>query len=111
MERHSIKSSRRHIVGYYNKQFLKPHYNQQDGGIDYEELDVGKHQTIYYIPWSKKAVDEIIAKSAHSDKDTISLHYQICMRTVPGVNVHQLETNSIMNNLLTGNGKISTNYM
>ena len=60
-----------HTMGVYNKQFLKPHYNQQDGGIDYEELDVGKAQTIYTIPFSKKAVDEIIAKSAHSDKDTI----------------------------------------
>ena len=60
-----------HTVGYYNKQFLKPHYSQEDGGIDYEELDVGKHQTIYYIPYSKKAVDEIISKSAHSDKDSI----------------------------------------
>ena len=39
-----------HTEGYYNKQFLKPHYSQEDGSIDYEELDVGKQQTIYYIP-------------------------------------------------------------
>ena len=77
MERWEAKSWRgiplnpvMHTVGVYNKQFLKPHYNQQDGGIDYEELDVGKAQTIYYIPFSKKAVDEIIEKSAHSDKDS-----------------------------------------
>jgi hypothetical protein len=34
-------------------------------------LDPTKSQTIYYIPYSKKTVDDIIAKSPHSDKDTI----------------------------------------
>ena len=60
-----------HIEGYYDKQFTKPHFNQENGDIDYYELDVGKVQTIYYIPFSKKTVDDIIAKSAHSDKHTI----------------------------------------
>ena len=35
------------------------------------ELDPGKTQKIYTIPFSKKKVDEIIANSANSDKDTI----------------------------------------
>ena len=92
MERWEAKSWRgiplnpvMHTVGVYNKQFLKPHYNQQDGGIDYEELDVGRAQTVYYIPYSAKKVDEIINASARSDKDTIvyCLHYQVCIRRLP----------------------------
>ena len=35
-----------HIEGYYKKQFTKPHFNQENGDIDYYELDVGKAQTI-----------------------------------------------------------------
>lgn len=58
------------IEGYYTKQFLKPHISPKDGSIDYEELDTSKAQTVYYIPFSKKAVDDIISKSAKSDKDT-----------------------------------------
>lgn len=59
-----------HTMGVYQKQFLKPHISPKDGSIDYEELDAGKAQTVYYIPFSKKAVDDIISKSAHSDKDS-----------------------------------------
>ena len=60
-----------HIEGYWIKQFTKPHFNQQTGEIDFNELDVGNTQTIYTIPWSKKNVDDIIGKSVHTDKDTI----------------------------------------
>ena len=35
------------------------------------ELDPGRMQTIHYIPFSKKKVDEIIANSANPDKNTI----------------------------------------
>ena len=35
------------------------------------QLDPTKAQTIYYIPYSKKAVDDIISKSVHTDKDSI----------------------------------------
>ena len=59
-----------HTMGVYQKQFLKPHINQKTGEIDYEQLDAGKAQTVHYIPFSKKAVDDIISKSVHSDKDT-----------------------------------------
>ena len=35
------------------------------------QLDVGKAQTIYYLPFSKKLVDDLISKSAHSDEHSI----------------------------------------
>jgi hypothetical protein len=35
------------------------------------EIDPHRRQTIYYIPFSKKAVDDIIAKSANTDKHSI----------------------------------------
>jgi hypothetical protein len=60
-----------HIEGYYQKQFVKPHINQLTGELEYHELDVGKTQTIYYLPFSKKTVDDLISKSAHSDQDSI----------------------------------------
>ena len=34
-------------------------------------MDVGNTQTIYTIPWSKKNVDDIIAKSVHTDQNNI----------------------------------------
>ena len=60
-----------HYEGVWTKQFSKPHFNEQIGEIDYYQLDVGKQQIIYTIPWSKKNVDDIIAKSVHTDKDNI----------------------------------------
>ena len=59
------------LVGRYTKQFLKPHINNMTGEIDYHELDASAAKYIYYIPFSKKAVDDIIAKSAKSDKQNI----------------------------------------
>jgi hypothetical protein len=58
-----------HIEGVWTKQFTKPHFSQETGEIDYYQLDTTKAHTIYYIPYSKKAVDDIIAKSVHTDKD------------------------------------------
>ena len=60
-----------HIEGKYDKQFTKPRIDKQSGEIDYYQLDPTKAQTIYTIPYSKKAVDDIIAKSANTDKDSI----------------------------------------
>jgi hypothetical protein len=57
-----------HYEGRYERQFTKPHINQQTGEIEFYEVDVGKQQTIYYLPFSKKLVDDLIAKSAHSDQ-------------------------------------------
>ena len=58
-----------HIEGKYDKQYTRPHFSQETGEIEYMELDTARAQTIYYIPYSKKAVDDIIAKSVHTDKD------------------------------------------
>jgi hypothetical protein len=58
-----------HYEGVWTKQFTRPNWNQEDGTIDYYQLDSTKAQTIYYIPYSKKAVDDIISKSVHTDKD------------------------------------------
>jgi hypothetical protein len=33
------------------------------------QIDPTKAQTIHYIPYSKKTVDDIIAKSVHTDKE------------------------------------------
>ena len=57
--------------GVWTKRFTRPVVNQQTGEVSYMELDPGKTQKIYTIPFSKKKVDEIIANSANSDKDTI----------------------------------------
>jgi hypothetical protein len=58
-----------HFEGRWTKQFTKPHFSKETGEIDYYQLDFAKAQTIYYIPYSKKAVDDIISKSAKTDKD------------------------------------------
>lgn len=60
-----------HYEGKYTKQYTRPHFNQQSGEVDFMELDSARAQTIYYIPYSKKAVDDIISKSAKTDKDNI----------------------------------------
>jgi hypothetical protein len=60
-----------HYEGVWTKQGTKPHFNEQTGEIDYYSLDPGKATKIYTIPYSKKAVDDIISKSANTDKDTI----------------------------------------
>jgi len=59
-----------HTMGVYDKQFTRPHFNQK-GEADYNELDPAAKQTIYTIPFSKKTVDDIISKSANSDKYNI----------------------------------------
>jgi hypothetical protein len=51
--------------------------------MEYMELDVGKAQTIYYLPFSKKLVDDIIAKSAHSDKYTIKFTIKFASEDCP----------------------------
>ena len=60
-----------HWEGVWTKRFTRPVVNQSTGEVSYMELDPGKTQKIYTIPFSKKRVDEIIDNSANSDKDTI----------------------------------------
>ncbi len=61
-----------HMEGLYTKRFLKPHLNQETGEVDYNELDLTKTQLTYTIPWNKKNVDDIIANSAHTDRESIT---------------------------------------
>ena len=58
-----------HYEGIWTKQYTRPHFNEQTGEIDYYSLDPMRAQTIYTIPFSKAKVDDIIAKSANTDKD------------------------------------------
>jgi hypothetical protein len=58
------------MEGYYTKQFTRPVYGEKGDIIDYK-LDPTKAQKTYLIPFSKKAVDDIIAKYPDTDKDSI----------------------------------------
>ena len=53
------------------KQFTRPQINDQTGEVDYNVLDPVKAQLTYYIPYSKKTVDEIIVKSTPVNKQDI----------------------------------------
>jgi hypothetical protein len=58
-----------HIEGRYTEVLMRPKLDQITG----EHIDnvfAGTRES-YYIPWSKKNVDEIIANSAHTDKSGI----------------------------------------
>jgi hypothetical protein len=48
-----------HTIGVYTKHFTRPHLNDQTGELT------------YYIPYSKKKVDEIIAKSVPVNEQDI----------------------------------------
>src|ERR1043166_6596593 len=58
-----------HIEGKYTEVLTRPVLDQRTG----EHIDnaFAGTRVAYYIPWSKKNVDEIIANSAHSDKSGI----------------------------------------
>lgn len=58
-----------HIEGRYTEVSTKPMYDERTGG--HKDNAFAGTRERYYIPWSKKNVDDIIAKSAHSDKSTI----------------------------------------
>ena len=58
-----IQNPVHHLIGRYTKQFLKLHINNITGEIDYQSSWTQLLQkSVYYIPFSKKAVDDIIAK-------------------------------------------------
>jgi len=56
-----------HVEGMYKERLME--------GVMYEDQVIGERRTgertRYYIPFSKKAVDDIIAKSMETDKDSI----------------------------------------
>ena len=59
-----------HMQGVYTKRAIRPVYDQR-GEIASYKPDPTNNQKIYYIPWSKKAVEEILSKSAPVNKDNI----------------------------------------
>jgi hypothetical protein len=57
-----------HVEGLYNELEMEPKINDRMELTGYKRS--GQH-TVYYIPFSKEKVDEIIENSVGSDKDTI----------------------------------------
>ena len=57
-----------HIEGFYQESEMEPIINQQ--GEKTGDKRSGQH-TVYYIPFSKEKVDEIVESSVGTDKDTI----------------------------------------
>ena len=96
-----------HFEGRYDKQFTKPHINEQTGEIDYMELDPTKAQTIYYIPYSKKAVDDIIKSQYIQTKIQLYLRLGLAVKIIQRVKDRcQQGTNFLMSNL-SGHGRTS----
>jgi hypothetical protein len=70
-----------HIEGKYLECLTKPVLDERTG----EHVDnafAGTRES-YYIPFTKKNVDEIIANSAHSDKDSIKFYIKFGMEDSP----------------------------
>ena len=84
-----------HTMGMYKKQSHRPHYDQNTGEVDFKELDPGGMKKVYY------------AKSAHSHNDSIKFVITFIHKIPSRVQELIQETNSLMNNLLFGNGMIS----
>lgn len=56
-----------HVEGTWKESLIEPELDERTGEI--LEYRFGGFRQRYDIPWSKKNIDEIIAKSVHSDKD------------------------------------------
>jgi hypothetical protein len=67
----------------YTKQFTRPHINDQTGEVDYTVLDPVKAQLTYYIPYTKKSVDDIIVKSSELNKQDIKFIIKIASADCP----------------------------
>ena len=70
-----------HIEGKYTEALYRPKLDERTG----EHVDnvfAGTRES-HYIPFSKKNVDEIIANSAHSDKDSIKFYIKFGMEDSP----------------------------
>jgi hypothetical protein len=70
-----------HVEGMYTDVMTKPKPDERTG----EHVDnvFAGTRTCFYIPFSKKNVDEIIANSAHSDKDSIKFYVKFGMEDSP----------------------------
>ena len=73
----SLNPVSEHIEGYWTKQFTRPHFNQENGEIDYNQLDTARAQTIYYIPYSKSSGRYYSQVSTHRQRQ-YSLHNKVC---------------------------------
>jgi hypothetical protein len=70
-----------HVEGKYTEVMMKPKLDERSG----EHVDnvfAGTRES-YYIPFSKKNVDEIIANSAKSNKDSIKFYVKFGMEDSP----------------------------
>jgi len=70
-----------HLEGKYTEVLTKPKLDERTG----EHVDnvfAGTRES-YYIPFSRKNVDEIIANSAHSEKDSIKFYVKFGMEDSP----------------------------
>jgi hypothetical protein len=72
-----------HTIGVYTKQVTRPHINDQTGEVDFMILDPTKAQLTYYIPYSKKTVDETISKSAPVNKWDIIFSIKFASQDCP----------------------------
>ena len=61
---------------------VSPELDERTGEI--LEYRLGPFKTRYDIPWSKKNVDDIISKFAHSDKDSIKYVIKLDSNDFPG---------------------------
>lgn len=70
-----------HVEGMYTEALTKPKLDERTG----EHVDnvFAGTRTCFYIPFSKKNVEEIIANSAHSDKDSIKFYVKFGMEDSP----------------------------
>jgi hypothetical protein len=58
------------MQGVYTKRSIKPVYDQRGEIASYKPNPTNDYK-VYYILWSKKAVEEILSKSAPVNKDNI----------------------------------------
>ena len=101
-----------HIEGYWTKQFTRPHFNQENGEIDYNQLDTARAQTIYYIPYSKSSGRYYSQVSTHRQRQgQFSLLNSQSIIHLVNISKRQQETNFHMNNSVHGNGTTSVNII
>jgi hypothetical protein len=70
-----------HIEGRYTEVLTRPVFDERTGV--HTDNAWGGTRMVYYIPFSKQKVDEIIKNSAHSDKDSIRFIIKFGMEDSP----------------------------
>jgi hypothetical protein len=92
------------MQGVYTKRSIKPVYDQRGEIASYKPNPTNDYN-VYYILWSKKAVEEILSKSAPVNKDNIVYTIKLLQRIVHLEIGWQHVINLVMNNLQPGSGK------